>query len=348
MSLIVLLQVTLILIPSRTNASILTVSTSPVNGSSSRLPPSSLLSSSPSCTSKCPHLLSPCLRSCLNLKGGASFDSDSDLYDDFDSDSDDDFDFDFDEDDDDLFELDGDLDSMDDDFGEDNTLDRFLEAWKKTPPVTKAFLTGSAGATLLGYLTNKNEFPSYLLLQWKPTLTRLQIWRPITAFLNLGPLNFGYLMTAHFLWTYMGTLERLNHDAPYDFWVMIAFGCATMVAGYAFLKISPRFIGHNLSTFLVYVWSRYHEGLEVNMFEMFNTRAEMLPWLFLAQTFLLEGELPILDMLGIVFGHIYHHLKTTQVLRTPRFIIEWYNGNGQYSKAIRDKYKEISSDFEMQ
>ena len=61
------------------------------------------------------------------------------------------------------------------------------------------------------------------------------------------------------------------------------FGAECMVAGYSMMGLSPRFLGHNLSTFLVYVWSRYHEGLEVNMFELFNTRAELLPWFFLAQ-----------------------------------------------------------------
>ena len=81
----------------------------------------------------------------------------------------------------------------------------------------------------------------------------------------------------------MSTLERLNHNTPYDFWLMMLFGSVMMVAGYSMLGLSPRFLGHNLSTFLVYVWSRYHEGLEVNMFELFNTRAELLPWFFLAQ-----------------------------------------------------------------
>ena len=121
-----------------------------------------------------------------------------------------------------------------------------------------------------------------------------------------------------------------------------------MVVGYSILGLSPRFLGHNLSTFFVYVWSRYHEGLEVNMMELFNTRAETLPWFFLAQTALLEGELPLLDMLGIVFGHIYHHCKTTNVIRTPRAVIDWYKGDSKYSNIIRDKYKVISSDFELQ
>lgn len=248
-------------------------------------------------------------------------------------------------------DLDFDADAFDsiaeDDFSEDSFVSQLVDGWKKTPPFTKAYLTASLTATMIGYLTNKNDFPSILLLDWKPIITRLQIWRPFTAFLNIGPLSLGYLMTAQFVWTYMATLERLNHNHPYDFWFMIAFGCISMVAGYSILQISPRFLGHNLSTFLVYVWSRYHEGLEVNMFELFNTRAEMLPWFFLLQTFLLEGELPILDLLGIVFGHIYHHYKTTNVLKTPQFIINWYNSDGPFSSAIRQRYKEISSDFEL-
>jgi Derlin-2/3 len=274
-----------------------------------------------------------------STRGGAIDDSD----DESDSDYEDESDF----DDDDLFGLDdGDFDIGEDEFAEDNTLERMMVAWEKTPPLTKAFLSASFGATAYGYLLNKNEFPALLTMNWKATTTRLQIWRPLTAFLNVGPFGLGYVMTFHFIWTYMSTLERLNHDRPYDFWIMILFGCFSMVTGYGFLKLSPRFLGHNLSTFLVYIWSRYHEGLEVNMFELFNTKAEMLPWFFLAQTFLLEGELPVLDFLGIVFGHIYHHCKTVGLLRAPDSLVQWYEGNG--GASIRKKYKQISADFEMQ
>jgi len=267
------------------------------------------------------------------IRGGALDDSDD--Y----SDSDDDFDF----DEDDMFNF----EAAEDDFGDESTLAQIQRAYSETPPLTKAYLTASFAAALMGYTTNKNDFPSMLQLDWKPTLTSLQVWRPFTAFLNFGPLGLGYLMTVHFVWTYMSTLERLNHSTPYDFWLMMVFGSVTMVTGYTMLGLSPRFLGHNLSTFLVYVWSRYHEGLEVNMFELFNTRAELLPWFFLAQTFLLEGEVPILDFLGIVFGHIYHYYKTTNTLKTPKFVIQWYNGDSKYAQMLRAKYKTISSDFEM-
>ena len=276
----------------------------------------------------------------LSVRGGAL---DEDYYDDeYDEDSDYDFDdddFAFDEDD---------MDAAEDDFGDGGLTARLLAAYEKTPPFTKAYLTASAAVSALGYMTNGNQFPTIFLLDWKSVLTKLQIWRPFTAFLNIGPMGLGYAMTAQFVWTYMATLERMNHSHPYDFWLMIFFGCASMVAGYSFLKIPPTFLGHNLSTFLVYVWSRYHEGVEVSMFELFHARAEMLPWLFLAQTFLLEGVFPTLDLLGILFGHIYHHLWTTNALKAPKFVINWYNGDSAMGTALREKYKTISSDFEME
>ena len=285
----------------------------------------------------------------MKVRGGAIVSDD-----DSSSEEDSDFDFDSDDDDDELMSMmldDEDGDMMDDAFDGDSSMTQWIEAWKKTPPFTKAYLSASVGATLLGYLTSpQKDFPAYFSLNWKMVLTRGQIWRPLTAFLNFGTMGIGYALTLNFVWTYMSTLERLNHDHPYDFWYMIFFGCMSMVAGYSFLGLSPKFLGHNLSTFLVYIWSRYHEGLEVNMFELFNTRAEMLPWFFLAQTFLLEGELPILDLLGIFFGHVYHYLKhTSKALITPRFLVNWYHNHpGPFSTAIRKKYAEISSDYEMQ
>jgi Derlin-2/3 len=276
-------------------------------------------------------------------RGGATSDDDDD--DDEDNDIDDD-----DDDDDDLL-LDFDSDDMDSNlnvngFGETTMIDRLMVAYTKTPPLTKMYLSISFMITLYAYIFTKNEFPNILLLQWDKIVTKLQIWRIVTSFFHFGPFGIGYIMTLQFVWVYMSTLERINHHRPYDFWIMILFGQLCMVIGYPIMKLSPKFLGHNLSTFLVYIWSRYHEGVEVNMFELFNTRAEMLPWFFLGQTFLLEGEIPILDFLGIVFGHIYHHCKTVGILRAPTQLTEWYETSDS-AQYIRELYKPISSDFDV-
>lgn len=209
------------------------------------------------------------------IRGGSDFEDES-SDDEYDSDS---------EDDDELLD---DFDLMEDgagedDFSEESTFDRMIVHYQKTPPLTKAYLTASAVATGIGFLFNNKEFPSILTLSWNKVLTRGQIWRPFTTFLNFGAIGLGYALTLQFVWTYMGTLERLHHRKPYDFWIMIIFGMLSMVIGYPIMKVNPRFLGHNLSTFLVYVWSRYHEGMDVNLFELFNTRAELLPWFFLLQ-----------------------------------------------------------------
>lgn len=265
----------------------------------------------------------------LSTRGGSD---EEDEYDSDDESEEEDFfdDFDLDED-------------GEDDFAEDNTVDRMIQAYKDTPPLTKGYLTASAIATTLGYVS-KTDFPKILVLDWKKVLYRAQVWRPFTTFLNFGRFGLGYAMTLHFVWTYMSTLERLHHHKPYDFWIMIIFGMMSMVAGYPAMKLNPKFLGHNLSTFLVYVWSRYHEGLEVGMFDLFTTRAEMLPWFFLGQTFLLEGEPPFLDFLGIVFGHVYYHCKTVGLLRAPKGVVDWYK-KSDAAASIRKKYKKISMDF---
>ena len=278
------------------------------------------------------------------LRGGATLEDDDDEEEMDDDDDDDDLSLDFDDDDDLMNSV---AAGGGNEFDEITMVDRLVTSYQKTPPFTKLYLSISLAITMYGYLFQRNEFPSVLLLQWEKVVTRLQIWRLVTSFFHFGPFGLGYIMTLQFVWVYMSTLERIHHNKPYDFWIMILFGQLCMVIGYPIMKLSPKFLGHNLSTFLVYIWSRYHEGVEVSMFELFNTRAEMLPWFFLGQTFLLEGEIPILDFLGIVFGHIYHHCKTVGILRAPTSIVQWYE-TSDAAQRIRELYKPISSEFDAQ
>ena len=62
------------------------------------------------------------------------------------------------------------------------------------------------------------------------------------------------------------------------------------------------------------------------------------------QTYLLEGEPPMLDLLGILFGHIYYHVHKVGMLGAPEWLIEWYNESPK-AQVLREKYKTISSDF---
>lgn len=215
------------------------------------------------------------LRAVHRFRGGAEDVADDD-------DDDDDEESDYEDEDDGDFSKFADV-TEDDDFAEETWIDRTIQAYHKTPPFTKAYLTASFVAASTSFLLGQKDFPSALVLDWGKVVSKFQIWRPFTAFLNFGPLGLGYAMTVNFVWVYMSTLERLCHNAPYDFWIMIAFGMFSMLVGYPIMGLNGRFLGHNISTYLVYIWSRYHEGAVVSMFDLFTTRAELLPWFFLAQ-----------------------------------------------------------------
>jgi Derlin-2/3 len=232
-----------------------------------------------------------------------------------------------------------------DDMSPDGSLDeadlvsRIKTIYQTTPPVTRAFTSLSALATLLGVAFHSNQFPPYLDASYPLTFFRLNLWRPLTAFFNLGPLGLGYLLTIQFLHTYMSQLERLSCQSPASFWLLITFGMSTMTAAYFFLGLPPRLLGHNLSTYLVYVWARTHEGMEVSLMDLVTVKAEFLPWFFMLQTFLLEGELPVLDLLGIAFGHLYFHLDHTGKLKPPGWVEGWYRESpSRAAVLLREEY----------
>lgn len=214
--------------------------------------------------------------------------------------------------------------------------------WTKTPPVTQVYIGSSLFLSLAVFILNKNIWPEFLNLDWIKVLTRFEVWRPFTAFMFFGPLGMNYLLTIHFVWTYMSQLEKLNFKAPEDFLVLIIFGAVTLLPLYSFLGLSTKFLGHNLSTYLVYIWARLFEGTDVNVMDLFLLRAEVLPWFFCAQTLVLEGEIPFADLLGIVVGHLYHYLKKRNLLTAPAVVKKLFS-----SEPMRQKYAQFSEDFEL-
>ena len=212
--------------------------------------------------------------------------------------------------------------------------------WNKTPPMTQVYIASSMCITLLSFLLNKNKWPDFLHFDWGSIFTG-QVWRLYTAFLFFGQLDMFYPLTMQFVWQHMAQLEKLNYSKPEEFLVMLLFGAGTLITLYSLLGISMKFLGHNLATFLVYIWSRVFEGSDVNFMDLLTLKAEMLPWFFCAQTFLLEREVPLADLIGIVVGHIYYYLKQKKVLKAPEAMRKWFQ-----SEQMQLKYAKFKSDFE--
>mmetsp|Transcript_673 Transcript_673/g.1156 ORF Transcript_673/g.1156 Transcript_673/m.1156 type:complete len:331 (+) Transcript_673:1633-2625(+) len=215
------------------------------------------------------------------------------------------------------------------------------ELWSKTPPITQVYLLSSAAFTTLAFVLNSNKWPEILLFDWKSIIFGLQFWRCYTGFLFFGPLDPFYPLTMQFVWQHMSQLEKLNYNKPEEFLLMLLIGAATLITVYTTLGISMKFLGHNLATYLVYIWSRVFEGVDVNFMDLINLKAEMIPWFFCVQTYLLEREIPFADLIGIVVGHIYHYLKEKKRLRAPEFLRKLFN-----SEEMRKKYARFKDDFE--
>jgi Derlin-2/3 len=243
-----------------------------------------------------------------------------------------------------------DEDDDDDDFDENdfsdnsasgkNIVSGVTEFWRKTPPMTQYYCGASIGITLLCWALNKNAWPEMLHLKWSAVLSG-QIWRPFTSFLFFGPFGLNYILTLQFVWTYMAQMEKLNYNQPEVFFTMLLFGAVTLLVGYSLLGLSGKFLGHNLSTYLVYIWARVFEGTDVNVMDLFLLKAELLPWFFCAQTYILEGEVPFADLLGIAVGHIYHYVSQKKIIQPPAYVKTLFS-----SPALKQKYLKFKDDFE--
>eukprot|EP01038_Epipyxis_sp_PR26KG_P011578 gene11578-15505_t len=212
--------------------------------------------------------------------------------------------------------------------------------WNKTPPMTQAYIASSVALTLLAFGLNKNNWPSILDFDLKSLLT-LQVWRLFTPFLYIGKLDLYYPLTLQFVWQHMSQLEKMNYNKPEEFLVMLLFGGFALVTIYSILGISTKFLGHNLGAYLVYIWARVFEGMDVNFMDLFTLKAEMLPWFFCAQSLVLDGQFPFADLLGIVAGHLYYYLQGKQIVRAPQFLKDLFN-----KEDVKKRYAKFKDDFE--
>jgi Derlin-2/3 len=106
---------------------------------------------------------------------------------------------------------------------------------------------------------------------------------------------------------------------------MFFFGGTLMIIMALFVNIV--FLGSALTIMLVYVWSRRNPYVRMNFFGLLNFQAPYLPWVLFAFSLLL-GNSVMVDLMGIIVGHIYYFLEDIfprehggfKILKTPRFL----------------------------
>ncbi|KAG5179379.1 Der1-like family-domain-containing protein [Tribonema minus] len=222
-----------------------------------------------------------------------------------------------------------DEDIADEDFEEGAVGNRIGQLWARTPYLTKRFFYVSFALTAYAFVFNKNAWPKLLDLEWDKVL-RGQIWRVAATFFCFGALGMNCIISMYFVWTYMGELERMYFKRPQDFAMLMGFGALCLLVFTSLMGIHGQFLGH----------SREYEGVEVNVNDMFSLKAELLPWFFVAQTLVLEGEVPLLDLLGIFVGYLYMQLKIRKLIKAPEFVTQFFK-----LPAIAKDYKRFEREF---
>jgi Derlin-2/3 len=102
-------------------------------------------------------------------------------------------------------------------------------------------------------------------------------------------------------------------------------------------------LGHNLGSFLLYLWSKYFEGMDVNFMDILILKSEFLPYFFCLQSLLLERQFPYGDLIGILVGYFYYLLKERGYLQSPTFLKAFFAKNRFFSQ----RYAKLKDDFEL-
>lgn len=112
------------------------------------------------------------------------------------------------------------------------------------------------------------------------------------------------LFHVYFLQRYSRLIEESSGRSPAHFsWLLL---CA--MTGLLLLSpfVSMPFLGHPLSSTLVYIWSRRNPDTLMSFLGLLVFRAPYLPWVLMGVSLVLHGTVPKDEILGVVIGHIWY------------------------------------------
>jgi len=172
--------------------------------------------------------------------------------------------------------------------------------------------------------------PIKLMLDYDRVIYGNEWWRLVTNFLYFGQLSINFVFHIFFLARYSRMMEE-NHfrsrAADYA-WLLFLSAIALLFCSLIIPMADIPFLGSPLGFTLVYIWSRRNPYIRLNFMGVLVFSAPYLPWVLLGFSLVINGELPMGDILGIAVGHVYYFLEDVwprephsggrRFLRTPR------------------------------
>jgi len=202
-------------------------------------------------------------------------------------------------------------------------MDDFLQMYMDIPPVTRFYVTACLivnGGAMLNYISWTQLYFNYNMI------LKGELWRIITNFLYVGPMGLHFMFHFLFLYRYSRNLEEGSfRGRTADFVFFFLFGMFLLTIAATFVNVI--FLGTALNQMFVYVWARRNPYIRMAFFGMLNFQAPYLPYV-LTMFSLALGSSVLIDVLGIVCGHIYYYLEDVfpnieggfRILVTPAFM----------------------------
>jgi Derlin-2/3 len=200
------------------------------------------------------------------------------------------------------------------------------EQWfKALPVVTKYYFVTAVATTCLTSLGVIS--PALLFLDFDKVFYKFEIWRLVTCFIFFGKFGLPFVFQIYILVRYMQYLEDGYYQGlrgTADLCWMMTFGAAFMIL-IAYFWPGLYFLGPAMVFMAMYVWSRKDPYGQVNVWG-FAFQKWQLPFVMLLFAVIIGGNF-MLDIVGIVVGHLYHFLLDVvptvygkTVFWTPSFV----------------------------
>ncbi|KAK4106574.1 DER1-domain-containing protein [Parathielavia hyrcaniae] len=178
-----------------------------------------------------------------------------------------------------------------------------LETWFWEMPIVTRWWTT---ATILtsGLVQCRIIGPFQLFYSYNTVFHKAQYWRLLTTFLYFGPISIDLLFQVYFLQRYARLLEESSGRSPAYFSWLLVYAMTSLLLLSPF--VSMGFLGHPLSSTLVYIWSRRNPDTLMSFLGVLVFRAPYLPWVLMGISFVLHGTVPRDEIMGVVIGHVWY------------------------------------------
>jgi Derlin-2/3 len=209
------------------------------------------------------------------------------------------------------------------------------DAWSSLPVITRWYATLVVGTSILCALDVVSPF--YLYFNSRLIWYKHEWWRLITNFLYMGEIGIDFVFHLFFLVRYCRSLEEQGfRNRSADFLWLLVFGMIVLTLLATVFPVKVQFLGISLNFMLTYIWSRRNPHVPMSFFGVFTFGAAYLPFVLMAFSILIGGS-PMMDVLGLVAGHLYYYLEDVyprtahgqgrRPLKTPRIFVALMSGH---------------------